>query len=397
MDLFVFNKKLKMTTFVLMAIGVLALVIGFATDSSDHHNRFWSNVLVNSFFFLAIGLGAIFFYALQYATEAGWSAIVKRIFEGIFSSIPVFGGILMLVLLVGTFHGHHIYHWMDSEVFNPESDHYDSIIAGKRAYLNPGFFWIRTILYMAVFTFFARKFRQKSLLEDQIGGTEIHFWNYKKAAVFLIFFAVFSSTAAWDWVMSIDTHWFSTLFGWYVFSGMWVSAMISAILIIRYLKGQGYLDFITENHMHDLGKWMFALSFLWTYLWFSQFLLIWYSNIPEEVTYFIERIEHFKVPFFGMFLVNFIFPMIMLMSRKAKRIAFLPVFVGIFIFLGHWMDVYLLITPGATHHFNLGFMEIGMFLGFLGLFIFLTFKAYTKAVFLPKNHPYLDESKHFEI
>lgn len=380
-----------------MAIGIIAILTGMFTDTSEHHNRFWSNILINSFFYLAIGLGALFFYTLQYATETGWTVVVKRIFEGIFSSIPVFGGVLAIVLLVGTFGGHHIYHWMDSAVFDVDSDKYDAIIAGKSAYLNKPFFWIRTLVYLGVFTFFARYFRKESLREDALGGTEIHFKLYKKAAVFLIFFAVFSSTASWDWIMSIDTHWFSTLFGWYVFSGMWVGAMITAVLFVRFLKGQGYLEFVNESHLHDLSKWMFALSFLWTYLWFSQFILIWYSNIPEEVTYFIERIEHFKVPFFGMFLVNFIFPMILLMSRKAKRIKFLPIFVGLIIFLGHWMDTYMLITPGATHHFHLGFMEVGIFLGFLGLFVFLTLRAFTKAPFLPVNHPYRDESEHFEI
>ncbi len=380
-----------------MAIGIIAILMGMFTDTSEHHNRFWSNILINSFFYLAIGLGALFFYTLQYATETGWTVVVKRVFEGIFSSIPVFGGILALVLLVGTFGGHHIYHWMDSAVHDLDSDKYDAIIAGKSAYLNKPFFWIRTLVYLGVFTFFARYFRRESLREDTMGGTEIHFKLYKKAAIFLIFFAVFSSTASWDWIMSIDVHWFSTLFGWYVFSGMWVGAMITAVLFVRFLKGQGYLEFVNESHLHDLSKWMFALSFLWSYLWFSQFILIWYSNIPEEVTYFIERIEHFKIPFFGMFIVNFVFPMILLMSRKAKRIKFLPIFVGLIIFLGHWMDTYMLITPGATHHFHIGFMEVGIFLGFLGLFIFLTLRAYTKAPFLPVNHPYRDESEHFEI
>ena len=216
------------------------------------------------------------------------------------------------MLLVGSFHGHHLYHWMDPEVHNPESEHFDAIIANKSAYLNLPFFWLRALIYSGVFIFFARKFRQKSLLEDQVGGTEIHTWLYKRSALFLVFFAVFSSTLAWDWIMSIDTHWFSTLFGWYVFSGMWCSAMITAVILVRYLKLKGYLEFVNDNHIHDLGKWTFALSFLWTYLWFSQFMLIWYSDIPEEVTYFVERIEHFKIPYFIMFFTNFILPMVLM-------------------------------------------------------------------------------------
>jgi len=380
-----------------MAIGVIALLVGGLTDHSEHHGRFWSNLLIDSFFFLAIGLGAIFFYALQYATETGWTVLVKRVFEGIFSTIPVFMGCMLFVLLVGSFHGHHLYHWMDPEVYNIESEHYDAIIAGKHAYLNLPFFWIRSLLYAATFIIFARKFRQKSLLEDQVGGTEIHTFLYKRSAVFLVFFAVFSSTMAWDWIMSIDTHWFSTLFGWYVFSGMWVSAMIVAVIMVRYLKLKGYLQFVNDNHIHDLGKWTFALSFLWTYLWFSQFILIWYSDIPEEVTYFVERIEHFKVPYFTMFFINFILPMVLLMGRGAKRNPKLLISVAIIIFIGHWFDVYFLITPGSVHHFNLGFLEIGGFIGFTGLFIHLVFRAFTKAPFLAKNHPFLDESKHMHI
>lgn len=391
---FVFTKKAKRSTFILMAIGVISILSGLFSQDHDH---FWSNMLVNSFFFLAIGLGALFFYALQYATETGWSAITKRIFEGIYASVPVFSGLLVVVLLVGTFGGHHIYHWMDSHVFDPDSEHYDAIIAGKSAYLNKPFFWIRTIAYLATFIIFARLFRKKSLLEDQVGGTEIHTFLYKRSALFLVFFAVFSSTLSWDWIMSIDTHWFSTMFGWYSFSGMWVSAMITAILLVRWLKGKGYLPYINENHIHDLGKWMFALSFLWTYLWFSQFMLIWYSDIPEEVTYYVQRIEDFKIPYFTMVMVNFLLPMIMLMSRNAKRTNSILLLVGSIIFLGHWMDVYLMVLPGATHHWHLGFFEIGTFLGFLGLFIYLTLNAFTKASFLPKNHPFLEESKHMHI
>ena len=394
---FVFSKKIKTTLYGMMAIGVIAILTGMFTDHSEHHNQFWTNILTNGMFFFFVSVGALFFYALQYATETGWTALVKRIFEGMFANVPVFALIVGVVLLVGTVGGHHIYHWMDGEVMNPESDKYDAIIAGKSAYLNKPFFWIRAIAYFATFIIFARLFRKKSLEEDQVGGEKTHFFLYRRGALFLVFFAVFSSALAWDWLMSIDTHWFSTLYGWYVFSGMWVSAMIMAVMIVLFLKGKGYLGHVNENHMHDMNKWVFALSFLWSYLWFSQFVLIWYSDIPEEVTYFVERIENYKVPYFLMFGINFILPMVMLMSRHAKRIKSLPIIVGSLIFIGHWMDTYLLIQPGANHHWHLGFAEIGTLIGFLGLFLFVTFKAFTKASFVPKNHPFLEESKHMHI
>jgi hypothetical protein len=394
---FIFSKKAKITFSILMLIGVIAMIFGFMGDDSDHHNRFWANIFINGFFFFAISVGALFFLALQYATEASYMVVLKRVIEGTSQFIYVGAAILVVFFLAGTFHWHHIYHWMDPEVFNPDSDHYDAIIAGKAAYLNQPFFWLRTILYLGVWCYFAHLFRKRSLKEDELGGTKIHFKNITAAAIFLVFFAFTSSTASWDWIMSIDTHWFSTLFGWYVFSGIWVSAMIFLVLVTIYLKGKGYLPAVNKSHIHDLGKWMFAISFLWTYLWFSQFMLIWYSNIPEEVTYYLTRIEHFKGLFFGIFFMNFLFPMVVLMARDAKRSIGYLIVIGVIIFIGHWFDVYLMVIPGSLGHIEFGFMEIGMFLGFLGLFLFVVFNAFTKAPMMVKNHPYLEESKHLHI
>ena len=386
-------KKLKTATYVLMAVGLLATVIGFMNDHSEHHNRFWANVMVNGFFFLAISLGALFFLALQYAAEVAWSVMVKRILEAITGYIPIGSAVILLVFLAGTFHWHHLYHWMDPEVHDVNSPHYDKIIAGKAAFLNIPFFWLRALVYIGTIYYFAMYYRRQSLHQDQVGGTDIHFKSMGKAAVFLVIFGVFSSTIAWDWLMSIDTHWFSTLYGWYVFSGMWVTAMIVTLIIAMHLKNKGLLPDLNESHIHDVAKWMFAISFLWSYLWFSQFMLIWYSNIPEEVVYFTERIHNYKGLFFGMFFVNFTLPMVILMSRDAKRniIFFLPV--ALLIFIGHWFDVFCLIMPGTLgSHWHYGFLEMGMFLGFLGLFVYIVMNRLSKAPVVVKHHPYLEES-----
>lgn len=394
---FIFTKKARISFSILMLIGVISAVYGFMTDHTPHHNRFWANLLINGFFYFAISLGALFFLALQYATEASYMVVLKRVIEGISQYIYVGSAILIIVFLGGTLHWHHLYHWMDPEVFDINSEHYDKIIAGKAAYLNQPFFWIRTLLYLGVWTYFAKLFRKRSLLEDQEGGSKIHFKNMSLAAIFLVFFAFTSSTAAWDWIMSIDTHWFSTLFGWYVFSGIWVSFMIFFVLITIYLKSKGYLPHVNQSHIHDTGKWMFAISFLWTYLWFSQFMLIWYSNMPEEVTYYITRIKDFKWLFFGVFFTNFLFPMVILMARDAKRQIGYLITVGVIIFVGHWLDVYMMIVPGSVGHLHFGFMEIGMFLGFLGLFLYIVFNAFSKAPLTVEKHPFLDESKHLHI
>lgn len=398
---FSISNKAKVFTTSLMVIGLLFTAIGVFTSMNEHHfeTRLLTNGLINSFFFFAIGLGALFFLALQYATETGWYASVKRVIEAVAGFLPYGMAMLALTLLTITFmKGAHIYLWMDPEYTTEGTHHYDSIIAGKAAYLNPIFFWIRTVVYMAVYYLFLRGFRMRSLEEDRIGGTDLHFKNYRKAATFLVFFAVFSSTSAWDWLMSIDVHWFSTLFGWYTFAGMWVSTMTVLVMLTLYLKKLGYLPKVNDSHIHDLGKWTFATSFLWSYLWFSQFMLIWYANIGEEVVYYITRIEHYKMMYFGMFLINFAFPMLILMSRDAKRNAGILSFVGVIILIGHWLDVYIMVSAGSMgQNAKIGFLEIGMAVLVAGFFIRVILNNLTKAPLTPVNHPFLDESIHHEI
>ena len=396
---FKITKKANLFTLVLLSVGLLFTIIGILVELKHDHGhhlgqRLSANLLVDSFFFFGIGLGALFFLALQYATETGWYASVKRVIEAVAGFLPV--GIILLIvtlLIITLQNGAHIYLWMDSNVVA-----HDEIIKGKSAYLNKPFFWLRTIVYLSTYFIYWRGFKKRSLEEDVIGGTDIHFTNYKKAAVFLVFFAVFSSTSSWDWIMSIDVHWFSTLFGWYVFAGMWCTTMIVLVTLTLYLKKQGHLPNVNESHIHDLGKWTFAISFLWSYLWFSQFMLIWYANIGEEVTYYITRIKDFKFMYFGMFLINFTLPMILLMSRDAKRHAGILTFVGLIAISGHWVDVYIMIMAGSMGKSAfIGFMEIGLLLTVLGIFLRVILKNLTKAPLSVVNHPYLDESIHHEI
>jgi hypothetical protein len=395
------SSKAKSLTLILMILGLAGIVLGVMIELSASHDsgarltqRFLGNLLIDSFFFFAIGLGALFFLALQYATETGWYASVKRIIEGVAGFLPYGIGLMIITLLtISLFKGADIYTWMDADKLK-----YDALGQSKTAYLNPVFFWIRTLVYFAVYIIFWLGFKKRSLLEDQVGGTDLHFANYKKSALFLVFFAVFSSTSAWDWIMSVDLHWYSTLFGWYVFAGMWCSTMIVLVTLTLYLKKQGYLPKVNENHIHDLGKWTFATSFLWSYLWFSQYMLIWYANIPEEVTYYMTRIESFKALYFGMFFINFAFPMLLLMSRDAKRHAGILTTVGVIVLAGHWVDVYLMLMGGSMgHHAYIGALEIGMALLFLGFFIRTILVNLTKAPLTPVNHPFLDESIHHEI
>ena len=377
-------------------VGFILLVVGIVLNYKDAHfmTRLLTNGLINGFFFFALGLGALFFLALNYATESGWYASVKRVIEAVAGFLPYGMGLLGADLLIITIlDGAHIYIWMDSEVVK-----HDEIIQGKSAYLNVWFFWIRTIIYFITYFLFLRGFKKRSIEEDERGGTDLHFKNYRRGAHFLIFFAVFSSTSAWDWLMSIDVHWFSTLYGWYTFAGMWCSSMVVLVITTMYLKKLGYLPKVNESHIHDLGKWTFATSFLWSYLWFSQFMLIWYANIGEEVTYYAMRIENFKFLYFAMFIINFAFPMLILMSRDAKRNFGILTFVGLIILTGHWLDVFIMVSAGSLGaNAKIGLIEIGMALMVLGAFVFVILRNLTKAPLTPVNHPFLDESIHHDI
>jgi hypothetical protein len=354
-------------------------------------NKPWAALYVAAFFFFMISLGVLAFYAIQRAAQAGWSPVLFRVMEGITAYLLPGGVIVIVILLLSGMHFNHLFIWMDPEVVA-----HDKLIAGKVGFLNLPFFLIRAVIFLSGWTlyrYFSRKF---SLAQDTASDISNHKKNFRISAAFLVFYIVTESIMSWDWIMSIDPHWFSTLFGWYVFASMFVSGITAIALITIYLKSKGYLEFVNDSHIHDLGKFMFGISVFWTYLWFSQFMLIWYSNIPEEVTYFITRIEDYNLPFFGMLVMNFIFPLLILMNSDYKRINYFIVMAGIVILLGHYMDVFNMIMPSAVgDQWFIGAAEIGGFLFFLGLFIFIVFKEMTKAPLLAKGDPYMGESERF--
>ena len=201
---------------------------------------------------------------------------------------------------------------------------------------------------------------------------------------------------SWDWIMSVDPHWFSTLFGWYLLASMLVSGITVIALITIYLKSKGHLDIVNDSHLHDLAKFMFGFSVFWTYLWFSQFMLIWYANIPEEVTYYITRIEDYTIPFFGMIIMNFIFPFLVLINSEYKRIPWFIVMAGIVILVGHYVDVFNMIIPATVvDRWYFGLPEISALALFSGLFILIVFYSLSKAPLIAKGNPYIKESENF--
>ncbi|WP_339697440.1 quinol:cytochrome C oxidoreductase [uncultured Roseivirga sp.] len=388
---------------------------GHEAGEADHGGgwlkRLGVNLWINNVYFAGLAIIGIFFFTLQYASQAGWSAFLLRVPLAMGSWLPY-----AFLLMIGTFmiFGHDIFHWTHSDLYNeflPSGElnpHYDALIAGKSSYFFlpleggsfPLFFILRMVLFFGVWFWLFKKIKSLALAEDELGGDSYWFKIRKFSAIFLVFFAVSSSVSAWDWIMSIDVHWFSTMFGWYVFASWWVTGLAFITLVTILLKEAGYLSQVTANHLHDLGKFIFAFSIFWTYVWFSQFLLIYYANIPEESVYFVERLLSDKyAPFFFINLgLNFIFPLLTFMTRDAKRLNVFLKIVCIVILGGHWIDFYLMVTPGTLgENGAFGLTEIGLFLVFGVAFVFVTLTALSKSALVAKNHPMLEEAKHHHI
>ena len=325
-------------------------------------------------------------------------------------------------------HWHHLYHWaVEADVAN------DPILKGKSSFLNKNWYFFGTLIFVGLWAFFAYKLRSLSLDEDKSGTSNYshHKTMRKYAAVVLPIIGFTSAAMIWLWVMSIDAHWYSTLFAWYSTASAFVSMIALTILLLIFLKTNGYYEEVTANHLHDLGKFLFAISVFWTYLWFSQFMLIWYANIGEETIYFKERYNNYPALFSANLIINFLVPFFILMRNDTKRKFGSLSFVAIIVLLGHWIDYFLMIKPGALINFNHaqghgaestgeaghevaahatehvstyvagftmpGLLELGTFIGFLGLFFYVALTVLSKAALVPKNDPYLEESMHHHV
>ncbi|MDX1903351.1 MAG: quinol:cytochrome C oxidoreductase [Thermonemataceae bacterium] len=387
---------------------------GKEAHQAEHHynplTRVWANLWLNSTFFMYISVMGVFFVAVQYVAYAGWSAGIRRVAESFGAFIPIAGAILLVVFFVG---GHDLFHWTHHDLYEKGKPTFDKILNAKSAYfffpLEAGsfpFFWVfRTLLYIGVWYGMYRVIRNMSIKEDFLtekGDYTYHKKNITFGAIFIVIFGYTESTSAWDWIMSIDPHWYSTMYGWYVFASSWVSALAVLTLAVVYLKEQGYLKMVNENHLHDLGKFMFGFSIFWAYIWFSQFLLQSYSNIPEETIYWDERMDGLEGVYSPLIIfnviVNFAFPFLFLMTRDAKRKTIFLKVTAFGILAGHYLDFFVMIMPGTTKG-NGGFfiLEIGTLLLFASAFVYVFATTLSKALVVAKNHPMLEESYHHNI
>lgn len=382
-----------------LGMGILFLVItvGIGLTKGDHMTRFFHSYLVGVTYFLSIALGALFFVVLQHLVKARWSVVVRRIAEiltGAFPMLLVLAlGIVvpMLIAKAGPYH-----HWL-----HPAPD--DHLLHQKAPWLNVPFFAARVIIYFGIWIFLSRYFSKKSVEQDESGDAGITAKLQKWSAPSMIVFALTASFAAFDLLMSIEPHWFSTIFGVYYFAGSAIGIFATLTLISMALQKSGRLTHsITVEHYHDLGKLLFAFIFFWSYIAFSQFMLIWYANIPEETVWYQSRMfTDWKYLSYVLLFGHCVFPFLCMLSRWTKRWLKLLAFFATWMLVMHFFDLLWLVLPAHDPNPN-GFgsmfsvMDVTALIGVGGLFVAAAARAASKVNLIPVKDPALGDSLHFE-
>jgi hypothetical protein len=396
--------KLKTWSFALIGIGLLAFIVGLVTKGFNGGEQekaiFWGTVMYNSIFFTLVCNASMFFICATTLAMGGWQTAFRRVPEAISVMVPIFGSITLLVFIYVVFisHNTHIYQWLDADAIRKG---HDKELIGKLGFLNPPFFIIWSVLAIGLWSLLGARMRKLSSEADEASlrgeepGKSFIWRNTVTASLFIVWFGLtVGSTVPWFWMMSLDADWYSTMYSWYTFASSFVSGVSLIVLWVIYMKNKGYLEYTNEEHLHDLGKFMFAFSIFWTYLWFSQYMLIWYANIPEETIYFKSRVQGaYKGIFFLNLIINFICPLLILMKRAAKRNYTLMVFMAVLILFGHWIDFYQM-TMGSIskNEVTLSWLDFGIAALYIGIMIFFVARALAKKPLVPKYHPFLKES-----
>jgi hypothetical protein len=382
---FIFRKNYRNILLGTIAAGLLIVLLTIII--SDHGSgRIWANVLLNNLFFIGIALGAAFFVAVHRVAWSGWHTMLQRIPDSMTAFLP-YGFILMLIIYFGM---NDIYSWSGPGEHN-------EVLEGKKAWLNVPFFFIRMVFYFAGWIALTWLMRKNS--DSFMNSTDIKFHNRRKlfACLFLVFYAVTVSASSWDWIMSLDPLWFSTVFGWYVFISMFVTSLAFITLLIWLLKRMGHLAFLRNDHVHDMGILLFSFSIFWTYLWYAQYELIWYGHLPEETSYYITRLHSFNAVFYINLAVNFIVPFFGLIRLKSKSQLGWVAFISAILLAGHWLDYWLMIMPAAAgDKAGIGVLEIFSTVLYAGIFLFIVFKSLSTGPLVLKNDPFIDESLSYE-
>lgn len=382
---FNFRKKYQNILLIVVAAALVVTVISILIAAYGP-SRIWANILLNNQYFMGIALGGAFFVAVHRVGLAGWHTLIQRLPDAVSAFLPV-AFVLMLMIYFGM---NHIYGWTHFEGHN-------EILEEKKVWLNIPFFFIRMIFYFTGWIALSWLMRRNS--DAFITSSDLKYHNKRRlfASLFLVFYAITVSTSSWDWIMSLDPLWYSTIFGWYVFSSMFVTSLAFITVLIWLLKRLGYLKELRDDHVHDMGILMFAFSIFWTYQWFAQYELIWYGHLPEETSYYITRLHDFKLFFFLNLGINFAVPFFGLIRIRSKRHLGWVAFIALILLAGHWLDYWLMIMPAtAGEKAGIGILEVSMTIVYACVFIFIVLRSLSVGPLLVKNDPFFRESLTYE-
>ena len=367
--------------FAMLGIGVIGVVAGLFTNDG----RFWPSFLLNAFFFLTLALGAAVFVSINHVANAGWSTAIRRVPEAMMGYLPL-GGLAMLMLFFGR---DALY-----EGLRTSFGYGGKPMVFKNAWLSTPFFFSRMVVFLGLWILFAWLIRRESQRQDLDGDPGHTRKSRKYSAIFLAVFAFTFTFASFDWLMSIEPLFYSTIYAFYVISGLLLSGFAAITVLVIVLRRRGFLTEVNENHLHNLGKLVFGFSTFWAYIWLCQYLLIYYANLPEETIYYLRRMQTpgWNALFFANIFLNWLIPFVVLLSRGAKRNeGWLLLACGI-VLVGHWVDLYVMIFPAFEHSALPGLVDLAVVIGFASLFLQTFANGLRKGALVPQNDPYLAES-----
>lgn len=372
-------------------IALLVGLLGLAASVfawTQHAERFYHAWLLAFVYCLTLSLAGLFFTMLHHLANAKWSVVVRRVPEALMSLVP-----WLIIAFIPVYLGlHDLYHWSHPDVLL-----HDEALAKKAVYLNPTFFAIRTVAYFIIWSIFALRLRALSLKQDITGDAVLTQKMRNLSAGGMILFAFTVTFASFDWLMSLNPHWYSTIFGVYIFGGLFLSGIALFTLILLLLRRAGVMqDVVTFEHYHDLGKLMLGFVIFWAYIGFSQYFLIWYGNVPEETHWFQVRwVGNWKAIGYLLLFGHFAFPFVVLIFQRVKRNAAIMIFMSIWLLVMHWFDLYYLIFPTLyPEGFHIGWVEIVTWLGLSGITAWLFWRAFTAGPTVPPHDPFLEKSLH---
>lgn len=368
----------------LAAAGLAALGAGFYYAPQ----RAWLDFLMASYALVCLGLAGLFFVALQYATGAGWSVAIRRVPEAMTAALPVGAAGLLTVFLARPA----IYSW-----YGEHFEAAEGYLGFKQAWLAHPFFVGRAVFYIALWMIFRAVLLRTSRQQDSTGAFSATQKNTAVGTAFLVVFGITMWLASYDWVMSLEPHWYSTIFGVYNFAGLFESGLAVIALLVVWLRRDALRETANREHLQDLSTLLFAFATFWMYIWFSQYMLIWYANLPEETLYYIKRTDGAWLVLFALTaFLNWVVPFFLLLPRSNKRNPSVVAWAAVIVLVGRALDLYLMFLPpamGVNPEFHL--WEAGAFLAVIGVFGLTVIRGLRQAPLVPVGDPYLPESLHY--